>query len=92
MAAAGYRSSPLLLACRWHGNYLGILRDQPLAEIAPEPGRVLVVTPAALLHEQIPQPHGQVLYDLVTGHPDRAPRELVFLHPTSRRRSGERFL
>jgi hypothetical protein len=92
MAAAGYRSSPLLLACRWHGNYLGILLDQPLAEIAPEPGRVLVVTPAALLHEQIPQPHGQVLYDLVTGHPDRAPRELVFLHPTSRRRSGERFL
>jgi hypothetical protein len=79
MAAAGYRSSPLLLARRWHGNYLGILLDQPLAEIAPEPGRVLVVTPAALLHEQIPQPHGQVLYDLVTGHPDRAPRELVFL-------------
>ena len=59
--------------------YLGILLDQPLAEIAPEPGRVLVVAPAALLHEEIPQPHGQVLYDLVTGHPDRAPQELVFL-------------
>lgn len=59
--------------------YLGILLDQPLAEIAPEPGRVLVIAPAALLHRQIPQPHGQVLYDLVTGHPDRAPRELVFL-------------
>jgi len=59
--------------------YLGILLDQPLAEIAPEPGRVLVVAPAALLHEEIPQPHGQVLYDLVTGHPDRAPRDLVFL-------------
>src|SRR5919198_1516694 len=59
--------------------YLGILLDQPLAEIAPEPGRVLVVAPAALLHRDIPQPHGQVLYDLVTGHPDRAPRELVFL-------------
>ncbi len=59
--------------------YLGILLDQPLAEIAPEPGRVLVVTPAALLHQDIPQPHGQVLYDLVTGHPDRTPRELVFL-------------
>jgi hypothetical protein len=59
--------------------YLGILLDQPLAEIAPEPGRVLVVAPAALRHRQIPQPHGQVLYDLVTGHPDRAPQDLVFL-------------
>ncbi|HZD02905.1 MAG TPA: hypothetical protein VFA46_22745 [Actinomycetes bacterium] len=27
--------------------YLGILVDQPPAEIAPEPGRVLVVAPAA---------------------------------------------
>jgi hypothetical protein len=60
-------------------SYLGILLDQPLAEIMPEPGRVLVVAPAALRHRQIPQPDGQVLYDLVTGHPDRAPRELVFL-------------
>ncbi len=34
--------------------YLAILLDQPLAEIAPEPGSVLVVAPAALLHEQIP--------------------------------------
>jgi hypothetical protein len=59
--------------------YLGILLDQPLAESSPEPGRVLMVAPSALLHEEIPQPHGQVLYDLVTGHPDRAPRELVFL-------------
>jgi hypothetical protein len=59
--------------------YLGILLDQPLAEIAPEPGRVLVVAPAALLRQGITQPHGRVLYELVTGHPDRAPRELVFL-------------
>jgi len=59
--------------------YLGILLDQPLAEIAPEPGSVLVVAPAILLHEQVPQPDGQVLYELATGHPDRAPRELVFL-------------
>src|SRR6266516_317689 len=43
------------------------------------PGRVLVVAPAALLAEQIPQPDGQVLYELLTGHPDRAPRDLVFL-------------
>jgi len=41
-----------------------------LAEIASEPGRVLVVAPAALLHEQIPQPDGQVLYELVSGYPD----------------------
>jgi hypothetical protein len=59
--------------------YLGILFDQPLAELAPEPGRVLVVAPAALLHCEIPQPHGQVLYELLTGHPGRAPRDLVFL-------------
>jgi hypothetical protein len=59
--------------------YLAILLDQPLAEIMPQPGRVLVVGPAALLHSEVPQPHGQVLYELVTGHPDRAPRELVFL-------------
>jgi hypothetical protein len=59
--------------------YLAILLDQPLAEIAPEPGRVLVVAPAALLAEQVPQPDGQVLYELLTGHPDRAPREPVFL-------------
>jgi hypothetical protein len=59
--------------------YLGILLDQPLAELAPEPGRVLVVAPVALLHQDIPQPHGQVLYELLTGHPDRAPRNLVFL-------------
>jgi len=59
--------------------YLGILLDQPLVEIAPEPGRVLVVAPAALLHQDVPQPHGQVLYELLTGHPDRAPRDLVFL-------------
>jgi hypothetical protein len=59
--------------------YLAILLDQQLAEIAPEPGRVLVVAPAALLGEQVPQPDGQVLYELLTGHPDRAPRDLVFL-------------
>jgi hypothetical protein len=40
---------------------------------------VLVVAPAAVLYREIPQPHGQVLYDLVTGHPDRAARDLVVL-------------
>jgi hypothetical protein len=34
--------------------YLGILLDQPLAELASDPGRVLVVAPAALLHSEIP--------------------------------------
>jgi hypothetical protein len=40
---------------------------------------VLVVGPAALLHPVVPQPDGTVLYELVTGHPDRARHELVFL-------------
>jgi hypothetical protein len=40
---------------------------------------VLVVAPAALLHPGVPQPDGTVLYDLLTGHPDRADHELVFL-------------
>jgi hypothetical protein len=39
----------------------------------------VVVVPAALLHQDIPQPHGQMLYDLATGHPDRAARDLVLL-------------
>jgi hypothetical protein len=55
--------------------YLGLRLDPPAAE-APE---VLVVAPAALLHPALPQPDGTVLYELVTGHPDRAARELVFL-------------
>jgi hypothetical protein len=56
--------------------YLGLrldLRGQT------EPAGVLVVAPASLLHPAVPQPDGAVLYELVTGHPDRAPRELVFL-------------
>ena len=40
---------------------------------------VLVVAPAALLHPRVPQPDGTLVYELVTGHPDRAPRELVFV-------------
>jgi hypothetical protein len=55
--------------------YLGLRLDPPAAE-TPE---VLVVAPAALLHRAVPQPDGSVLYALVTGHPDRTPRELVFL-------------
>jgi hypothetical protein len=56
--------------------YLGLLLDPPHDQHA---GRVLVVAPAALLHPCVPQPDGTLLYELLTGHPDRAPRELVFL-------------
>jgi hypothetical protein len=55
--------------------YLGLRLDSPAAD-APE---VLVVARASLLHPDIPQPDGIVLYALITGHPDRTPRELVFL-------------
>jgi hypothetical protein len=57
--------------------YLG-LRLDPINHDA-EAGGVLVVAPAALLHPAVPQPDGTMLYELLTGHPDRAPRELVFL-------------
>ena len=56
--------------------YLGLRLDSPGHT---EPAGVLVVAPAALLHPQVPQPDGTVLYELLTGHPDRASRELVFL-------------
>jgi hypothetical protein len=55
--------------------YLGLRLDPPAAE-TPE---VLVVAPAALLYPTVPQPDGTLLYELVTGHPDRTPHELVFL-------------
>lgn len=56
--------------------YLGLLLDP--AEDGAAAG-VLVVAPAVLLHPIVPQPDGTVLYELLTGHPDRAPRNLVFL-------------
>jgi hypothetical protein len=56
--------------------YLGL-------RLAPAGGReaagVLIVGPAVLLHPVVPQPDGTVLYELVTGHPDRTAQELVFL-------------
>jgi hypothetical protein len=68
-----------------HGEVLepGRVRDCHLGLVL-DPGDieavgVLVVAPAALLHPAVPQPDGTVLYELLTGHPDRAPRELVFL-------------
>jgi hypothetical protein len=55
--------------------YLGLRLDPGGTEATS----VLVVAPAALLHPLVPQPDGTMLYDLVTGHPDRAPQELVFI-------------
>jgi hypothetical protein len=57
--------------------YLGLRLDPNDDDI--EAAGVLVVAPAALLHPAVPQPDGTVLYELLTGHPDRMPRELVFL-------------
>jgi hypothetical protein len=56
--------------------YLGLRLDPPDDDQA---AGVLLVAPAALLHPVVPQPDGTVLYELLTGHPDRAPGELVFL-------------
>ena len=58
--------------------YLGLLLPPPSAG-EPEAGRVLVVGPGALLHPHVPQPAGSLVYELLTGHPERQPHELVFL-------------
>jgi hypothetical protein len=58
--------------------YLGLLLPLgPTGE--PEPGTALVVAPAALLHPRVPQPAGSLVYELLTGHPEREPGELVFV-------------
>ena len=59
--------------------YLGLLVDQPLAATLPAPGSLVVVGPSALLDERVRQPDGRAVYDLLTGHPDRTPRELVLV-------------
>jgi hypothetical protein len=59
--------------------YLGLLVDQPLAATLPAPGSLVVVGPTSLLDDRVRQPDGRAVYDLLTGHPDRQPRELVFL-------------
>jgi hypothetical protein len=56
--------------------YLGLRLDPPGDAQA---AGILVVVPAVLLHPSVPQPDGTLLYELVTGHPDRTPHELVFL-------------
>jgi hypothetical protein len=59
--------------------YLGLLVDQPLAATLPNPGSLVVVGPSALLDARVRQPDGRAVYDLLTGHPDRQPPDLVFL-------------
>jgi hypothetical protein len=58
--------------------YLGLLLP-PGSAGEPEAGTVLVVAPAALLHPGVPQPAGSLVYELLTGHPEREAGELVFV-------------
>ena len=58
--------------------YLGrLLPPGPAGE--PEAGTILIVGPAALLHPRVPQPEGSLVYELLTGHPEREAGELVFV-------------
>jgi hypothetical protein len=68
----------LLEPGRTNNCYLDLLLPPgPAGE--PEAGTVLIVGPATLLHPAVPQPAGSLIYALLTGHPERAPGELVFL-------------
>jgi hypothetical protein len=58
--------------------YLGLLLPA-LPGGEAEAGHVLVVAPRVLLHPRVPQPAGSLVYELLTGHPDREPGELVFV-------------
>jgi hypothetical protein len=58
--------------------YLGLLLPPPPAGEL-EAGTVLVVAPAAFLHPAVPQPAGSLVYELLTGHPEREASELVFV-------------
>jgi hypothetical protein len=58
--------------------YLGLLLPPGTAG-EPEAGTMLVVAPAALLHPAVPQPAGSLVYELLTGHPEREAGELVFV-------------
>jgi hypothetical protein len=66
----------ILEAGRVPDCYLGLLLNPADHD---ECAGVLVVAPAALLRPCVPQPDGTVLYELLTGHPDRAAHELLFL-------------
>jgi hypothetical protein len=58
--------------------YLGLLLP-PESAGEPEAGTILIVAPAALLHPRVPQPDGSLVYELLTGHPEREAGELVFV-------------
>jgi hypothetical protein len=58
--------------------YLGLLLP-PGSAGEPEAGTILIIAPAALLHPRVPQPAGSLVYELLTGHPEREAGELVFL-------------
>ena len=63
---------------RTNDCYLGLLLPPgPVGEL--EAGTVLVVAPATLLHPRVPQPAGSLVYELLTGHPEREAGELVFV-------------
>ena len=58
--------------------YLGLLLP-PGSAGEPEAGTILIVAPAALLHPRVSQPEGSLVYELLTGHPEREAGELVFV-------------
>jgi hypothetical protein len=58
--------------------YLGLLLP-PLPAGELEAGTILILAPAALLHPRVPQPDGSLVYEVLTGHPEREPGELVFV-------------
>ena len=58
--------------------YLGLLVP-PGSAGELEAGTVLVVAPASLLHPRVPQPDGSLVYELLTGDPEREAVELVFV-------------
>jgi hypothetical protein len=66
--------SEVLVPGRVPDCYLGLRLDS-----GAEAAGVLVVAPAVLLDPAVPRSDGTVLYELVTGHPDRAAHELVFV-------------
>ena len=58
--------------------FLGLLLP-PGSAGEPEAGTILIVAPASLLHPGVPQPAGSLVYELLTGHPEREAGELVFV-------------
>ena len=44
-----------------------------------EAGTILTVGAGTLLHPAVPRPAGSLVYELLTGHPERERGELVFV-------------